>query len=114
MFLSMSFYKDKYSSRQKKLNVTCPLSMTLCSGFNIYFIFHFLSARFTEVMAQERSAGITPQPALCTPQLAVVPLKPLNEPDDPSVLYFPSCTRYCYYYYRSVCFKRLWYVFQNV
>lgn len=45
-------------------------------------------------MAQERSAGLTPQPALCTPQLAVVPLRPQDEPEDPSVIYFPSCTRY--------------------
>lgn len=52
-----------------------------------------LLARFTEVIAQERSAGLTPQPALCTPQLAVVPLKPEHEPEDPSVIYFPSCTR---------------------
>lgn len=45
-------------------------------------------------MAQERSAGLTPQPALCTPQLAVVPLRPQDEPEDPSVIFFPSCTRY--------------------
>lgn len=57
---------------------------------------HLPTARFTEVMAQERSAGLTPQPALCTPQLAVVPLKPEHEPEDPSVIYFPSCTRYIF------------------
>lgn len=56
-------------------------------------------------MAQERSAGLTPQPAICSPQLAVVPLRPEHEPDDPSVIYFPSCTRYYVinFVYFTVC-----------
>ncbi|KAJ6639119.1 Vascular endothelial growth factor A, partial [Pseudolycoriella hygida] len=52
-----------------------------------------LLERYSEVLAQERSAGLMAQPAICSPQLAVVSLRPEHEPEDPSVMYFPSCTR---------------------
>ncbi|XP_059609483.1 platelet-derived growth factor subunit A isoform X1 [Phlebotomus argentipes] len=41
----------------------------------------------------ERGLAITPKPGLCTPEMTLVPLIPVNSENDPSVVYYPQCTR---------------------
>lgn len=41
----------------------------------------------------ERSAGIKPVPAGCKPDLEIVALRPENFTNDPTIIYYPSCTR---------------------
>lgn len=41
----------------------------------------------------ERSAAARPKPAGCIPDSTVVSLRPEEEKTDPTILYYPQCTR---------------------
>uniref|UniRef100_A0A6B2EIR1 Putative vascular endothelial growth factor a-a-like protein n=1 Tax=Phlebotomus kandelakii TaxID=1109342 RepID=A0A6B2EIR1_9DIPT len=41
----------------------------------------------------ERGLGITPKPGLCSPEMSLVSLIPTDSPNDPSIVYYPQCTR---------------------
>ncbi|XP_055682725.1 platelet-derived growth factor subunit A isoform X2 [Lutzomyia longipalpis] len=41
----------------------------------------------------ERGIGVIPKPGICTPELTLVSLIPTEAPNDPSIVYYPQCTR---------------------
>ncbi|XP_063703338.1 platelet-derived growth factor subunit B [Culicoides brevitarsis] len=55
-------------------------------------IYLLVNGTSSEVSYQQRSVAIRPKPAACIPDTTVVSLRPKEE-RDPTIVYFPSCTR---------------------